>query len=47
MGRKPDILLGRNGQVDADTCDMTVEMMGDEMGDLECDGSMLTMTMSF
>ena len=32
---------------DADTCDMTVEMMGDEMGDLECDGAILTMTMSF
>ncbi len=32
---------------DADTCDMTVEMMGDEMGDLECDGAILTMTTSF
>ena len=31
----------------AEMCDMTLEMMGDEMGDAECDGSMLTMTMSF
>ena len=31
---------------DADTCDMMADMMGDE-GDAECDGSMLTITMSF
>ena len=36
-------------EMDAETaemCEMTLEMMGDE-GDGECDGSMLTMTMSF
>ena len=31
---------------DAETCDMMLSMMEDE-GDAECDGSMLTMTMSF